>query len=182
MSVKKPVKVITEEMVRKLIAKERKLWEAEKSLAQGLRDSEQVETAKIYGRCLTQQTRSYAHRQANCTHRKGGMILDLKSPGKYLGKGESSQYAIIKHQFTHGDIWVRCTRCGKWWKPPIRSQYKQDRDFWRAMFEYEEALNFPTNNTMSSSVQCKFHTNDREGRAVDGTEIVRERLANAAGY
>jgi hypothetical protein len=140
MSVKKKlVKVITEAAVRRLIAKERKLWEQDKLFNRGSRNSEQLETARIYGRTLTEMDRRTAHRQTNCDH------------------------SVIKHQFTHGDIWVRCLRCGKWWKPPIRSQYKQDRDFWRAMFEYEEAVNFQTNNTMSSSVQCKFHTTNPKG-------------------
>jgi hypothetical protein len=50
------------------------------------------------------------------------------------------------------------------------------------MFEYEEALNFPTNNTTSGSVLCNFSKMLPNGSMVDATEIVREALANAAGY
>ena len=179
---KKPVKRLTEAQTQRLIDKERKLWEAKQLVVKGCRDEFQLRTAKANGRCLTSMDRSQAHRQANCTHRKGGTIVDLEHPERYLGKGNSPSYAVIKHQMIHGDIWVRCLRCGKWWKPPIRSQYKMDRDFWRAMFEYEAALNFETNNVMSSSVQCKFVTTSQDGRQHDATEIVREKLANSAGY
>ena len=183
---KKPMRgmSLTATQVRRLIAKERKIWEAERlqeKLGKQL-PSAQIETARAYGRCLTENDRLHIHYQANCTHRKGGTINDLGRPGSALYKGTSPQYAVIKHQMMHRDIWVRCLRCGKWWKPPVRSHYKQDRDFWRAMFEYEEALNFPTNNTTSGSVLCNFSKMLPNGSMVDATEIVREALANAAGY
>jgi hypothetical protein len=192
---KKSVKrVLTEVQVRKLIAKERKIWQSERDaeLLKHSLGSDQLQTAKAYGRCLIEMDRNHAHRQSQCNHRKGGLISRRtitdaggeKTHTTYTmpNKGTSPLYAVIKHQFSHGDIWVRCLRCGKWWKPPLRSQYKTDRDFWRAMFEYEEALNFDTNNTTSGGVLLRFNTFSRDGKWVDGTEIVRENLANAAGY
>jgi hypothetical protein len=167
-----------------MIAKERKIWEAERVALQVAKNVSLAayQSAQEKGRCLTQQDRFTARTQANCTHRKGGTIRDLEHPASALYQGDSPHYAVIKHQVSHGDIWVRCLRCGKWWKPPIRSQYKLDRDFWRAMFEYEAAVNFETNNITSSSVQIKFHTTAHDGTRIDATEIVREKLANSAGY
>jgi hypothetical protein len=188
---KKPVKVITEAAVRKLIAKERKIWEDERAVREPkLNSVKSLQDAKARGQVLTQMDRFRVHTQSQCDHTKGGYIIRTvrQQDGTKTEKfqfplqGSGVQYAVLKHQMTHGDIWVRCLRCGKWWKPPIRSQYKQDRDFWRAMFEYEEAVNFPTNNAMSSSVQCKFSVINSDGSWRDGTEIVREKLANSAGY
>jgi len=172
---------LTLAQLRRLIAKERKIWEDDRALIQDLRN-QQIEMAKYNGRCLTSADRHHAHEQATCTHKKAGTIRDLKHPRAEFLRGNGLQYAVLKHKFSHGDIWVRCLRCGKWWKPPIRSQYKLDRDFWRAMFDYEEAVNFPTNNIMSESIQLRFDQFNSKGGRVDGVEIVREKLANAAGY
>jgi hypothetical protein len=125
--------------------------------------------------------RNLVKRQKCCTHRKGGIINNLKSQqsiGLALYQGNSNQYAVIKHQMINRDIWVRCLRCGKWWKPPCRSEFKLDRDYWKAMFEYEEALEFPTMNTMSGSVQYNFHQTLKDGTLVDASEIYRQRMAN----
>jgi hypothetical protein len=141
----------------------------------------QIETAKEYGRCLSQMDRNLVKRQSICNHRKGGIIQNIKDPASIaagLSHGNGSQYAVIKHQMINRDIWVRCLRCGKWWKPPVRSQYPLDRDYWKAMFEYEEALEFPTNNTMSGSVLCNFYQTMKDGTQVDGSEVLRQRMAN----
>lgn len=184
MSIKKKSKKeipLTAAQVKRLIARERKLWETDRA-AEKLATQQVIEYAKAKGRVLTQWDRARAHRSFGCTHKKGGTI-SFAQPSIGLSKGgDSRRYAVIKHQMMHGDIWVRCLRCGKWWKPPIRSEYKRDRDFWRALFEYEEAVLFPTDNTTSGSVQCKFSAINRGGQMIDATEIVREQLANAAGY
>jgi len=97
--------------------------------------------------------------------------------GRALRNGNSSQwYAVIKHQHINQDLWVRCQRCGKTWKPPIRASYPTDREFYRAVDEYEWACKLPTNNVTSRSVLCKF----RLAGSVDaGTEYVRRQMANS---
>ena len=145
------------------------------------RDAQSIANAKTRGCCLAQQDRGQVQKQRNCNHRKGGIIQNIKDPASIaagLSHGNGSQYAVIKHQMINRDIWVRCLRCGKWWKPPCRSEYNLDRDYWKAMFEYEEALEFPTNNTMSGSVLCNFYQTLKDGTQVDGSEVLRQRMAN----
>lgn len=145
------------------------------------KDALTIAEAKEKGNCLAQMDRSQVQRQRKCTHRKGGIITNIKDPSTIsfaLAHGNSNQYAVIKHQMINRDIWVRCLRCGKWWKPPCRSEFKLDRDYWKAMFEYEEALEFPTMNTMSGSVLCNFHQTLKDGTIVDANEVYRQRMAN----
>ena len=142
---------------------------------------QQIEIAKDHGKCLAQMDRSQVQRQRKCTHRKGGIITNIKDPSTIsfaLAHGNSMQYAVLKHRMINRDIWVRCLRCGKWWKPPCRSEFKLDRDYWKAMFEYEEALEFPTNNATSGSVLCNFHQTLKDGTIVDANEVYRQRMAN----
>jgi hypothetical protein len=185
-SMAKTEKVLTAAQVKRLIAKERKLWEAErveeaaKRTARLMATESMIATAKAHGQVLTQNDRHQARRQSQCNHLKGGLITMSGGRRIFPVTGDDTQYAVIKHQMIHGDIWVRCIRCGKWWKPPIRSQYPQHRDFWRAMFEYEEALAFPTRNRMSGSVLCRFMICNPDGTQRDGAELIRERLANSA--
>jgi len=75
---------------------------------------------------------SAAARQKVCSHLKGGIGVD-----GFHGKGNSSNYAVIKHTYPWGETRVSCQRCGKEWRPG-------DPD-------YQQALNFPTDNTSSSS-------------------------------
>lgn len=103
--------------------------------------------------------------QARCSHRKGGNGVEALTKG-----GDDSQYAVIKHQFCNGDIWVRCLRCGKTWKPPIESQYKTKEEYLKAYVDYQTALNFTTRNVMSGSVMYKFS---------DGGQYFREVMANS---
>jgi hypothetical protein len=40
------------------------------------------------------------------------------------GCGQGGMYAMLEHSLQNGDIWVRCLRCGRCWKP-IDSDYKE---------------------------------------------------------
>ena len=137
----------------------------------------QIEKAKHNGIVLDSITSTTATKQLRCNHQKGGYVKRLSSGPNSLVefplKGSSGQYAVIKHQHMHGDIWIECLRCGRRWKPPIRKEFKKDRDFYKAVEEYEGALNFPTNNSMSTSIQCRFMLN---GSVDAGTEYVRRQL------
>ena len=84
--------------------------------------------------------RNQRNREANCTHRKGGMGLE----GVH-GKGNDPQYAVVKHQLPLGDWFIVCQRCGKEWR-------KSDPDNGgKPTKGYDDALAFPTDNQPSGS-------------------------------
>jgi hypothetical protein len=107
--------------------------------------------------------------------------------------GNSNQYAVIKHQMINGDIWVRCLRCGRTWAPPVEKNYFFDAKgrsvasvdgqfdkvrFQAAIEDYKRATMFETNNSMSTSVQCRFFKADEDGREYDAAGIYRENIAS----
>jgi hypothetical protein len=100
--------------------------------------------------------------QKRCNHRKGGN----GAAGIIGGQGDSLDYAVIKHTMLNSDMWVRCQRCGKTWKPPVREHYQSDAEFLGAVAEYETAKNFPTKNSASSSYQFRFSDNGAYSREV----------------
>ena len=104
--------------------------------------------------------------QSRCNHHKGGDGAE----GVISGRGNSSQFAVLKHKFANGDFWVRCLRCGKTWKPPVKSEHKTDISYNAAMVEYKVALEFPTQNKPSAGVVFGFS---------DGGEFYREVTKNA---
>ena len=129
-----------------------------------------------------------------CTHRKGGMASARDIRCLTRGGNDAGQYAVIKHQMINGDIWVRCQRCSRTWMPPVEKNFYMrngvsvapqdgtfDADlFKRAQRDYEEAVNFPTRNSMSGSVQCRFFKFDREtGKQIDGAEQYRVNIASS---
>ena len=99
--------------------------------------------------------------QAHCNHKKGGN----GAQGVVGGQGDDSQYAVLKHKFAHGDVWIRCLRCGKSWRPPVKSQHKTQESYDAAYAVYREALNFQTRNVTSGGVVFNFS---------DGGEYYRE--------
>lgn len=102
-----------------------------------------------------------ARQQAHCNHKKGGN----GAAGVVGGQGDDSQYAVLKHTFANGDTWVRCLRCGKTWKPPVKSEHASQVTFDAALAIYKEALNFQTRNVPSKGVIFQFS---------DGGEFYRE--------
>lgn len=106
-----------------------------------IRDHQKVYEAVIKGQFLRRQKERELKEQNSCNHRKGGYAQYITGKG-YTGKiglgSAANDYAVIKHTFPWGDQWVRCLRCGKWWKPG-------DSD-------YQEALLFPTTNISSSAI------------------------------
>jgi len=104
----------------------------------------------------------------------------------------------MKHQMINGDIWVRCLRCGKTWKPPVEKDFFFDEKgknvapadgkfdkvrFEKVADEYRSASMFPTNNSMSTSVQCRFGKavidSDGVTRIIDGADQYRENIASS---
>ncbi len=122
--------------------------------------------------------------QERCNHHKGGNGAEAIIGGQ----GDDSQYAVMKHQFANGDIWVRCLRCGKTWKPPLKEDFyfdkkgrqvaKQDGEFSEEAFhkaeaEYKQAVQFQTRNVMSGSHQLRF-TYTETGQ--DASDVYRKSM------
>lgn len=134
-----------------------------------LKDMSRVDRFKDHGKALTQIKQNEEIQQSKCTHRKGGNGLE----GYIAGQGQKPEFAVMKHVFANGDMWVRCLRCGRTWKPPVKSQYffgpngkplaefkggKFDQAKYEAAFvEYRAACAFPTNNSTSSSALFGFN-------------------------
>jgi hypothetical protein len=119
-------------------------------------------TSLTNGATLKQLAQNELAVQKRCNHKKGGNGV----AGIIGGQGDSPDYAVIKHTFCNGDMWVRCQRCGKTWKPPLLSQYKTVEEYNAASAQYETAKEFQTKNTSSSSTQFRFSDNGAYYREV----------------
>ena len=107
--------------------------------------------------------------QKRCNHRKGGN----GAAGVVGGQGDDSQYAVLKHTFANGDMWIRCLRCGKTWKPPVKENFKTEQEFLAAVAQYEAAINFQTRNVASGSCQFRFSDNGAYYRQVTASSTLR---------
>jgi hypothetical protein len=120
------------------------------------------------GVALKDTAERQAAQQSRCSHKKGGQGFEALSRG-----GTDSQYAVIKHKFHTGDVWVRCLRCGKTWKPPIKSTFKHEADYLKAFADYQTALQFETRNIMSSSVVFQYSDNGQYARETMASTTLR---------
>jgi hypothetical protein len=154
---------------KKLEAEERKLnmRDIQKRLDTGkLAEENHGQSARTKGQAIEQIKAGRRNHQNTCNHKKGGQ----GAQGLLKGQGDDSQYAVIKHTFSHGDTWVICLRCKKAWKPPVRSRFPAG-DAGSALYlgkvaEYQAALNFQTRNSPSGSVMFKFSDNGEYMRKV----------------
>lgn len=121
------------------------------------------------GQTLKQLAANDNAAQKRCNHRKGGN----GAQGVVAGQGDDSQYAVLKHTFANGDMWVRCLRCGKTWKPPIKDDFKDEASFLKAVVEYETAVNFQTRNVPSGSVTFRFSDNGAYYREMTKNSTLR---------
>lgn len=119
-------------------------------------------TSITNGATLKQISANDVANQKRCNHKKGGNGVN----GIIGGQGDSPDYAVIKHTFCNGDMWVRCQRCGKTWKPPLESQYPTKEAYLTAYVQYETAKEFQTKNTPSASTQFRFSDNGAYYREV----------------
>jgi hypothetical protein len=135
-----------------ILEKEANLQDVRERLAerQMVRETK-FQRAYTNGQTITQNNDAIKQRQDNCNHRKGGNGLQ-----GLQGHGDDSQYAVYKHMFCNGDIWVRCLRCSKFWRPPVETWYEKKEDYFIAFQEYQAALNFQTRNVSSGSYVFKF--------------------------
>lgn len=180
----------------KLSAQEKKF--SVQDLKQRLGEREVKELQKkqdreAQGRTFAQQKATDDARQRACTHKKGGVVQPRDMRVLSTG-GNGQQFAVIKHQMMNGDIWIRCLRCGKTWKPPVKENFyfseagKQvpahmgvfNREkFVKAVEDYQKARDFETNNTMSGSVQVRFSRFDEaSGNFVDAAQDYAATLAD----
>ncbi len=151
--------------LRKLEAEAQDLQERldEREMRRETKRSKSINNGKI----LKQIADSEKASQAHCNHKKGGN----GAQGFVGGQGDDSQYAVLKHRMSNGDVWVRCLRCGKTWKPPIESDFtvkgKMDREaFEAAKKDYETAVAFTTRNQMSGSIIFNFSDGGKYYREV----------------
>jgi len=148
---------------------------------------------KQQGITFAQQRAADEAKQSQCTHKKGGVVSPRDMKVLSTG-GNSVQYAVIKHQMINGDFWVRCLRCGKTWLPPVKENFYfnekgkkvapvdgvfSQEKFDAAEADYKRAVQFETNNSPSSSVQCRFSKWDEtSGQWVDATKNYRQHVKN----
>ena len=118
--------------------------------------------SRINGETLKQLNKNDLSMQLRCNHKKGGNGAN----GVIGGQGDDSQYAVMKHTFANGDMWIRCLRCGKTWKPVLRESFKSDELYLKAVAQYEAAVNFQTRNVPSSSIQFRFSDNGEYYRQI----------------
>lgn len=108
------------------------------------------------GRELKKTDRDHEIQQSNCPHRKGG------SDGS--GHGTDAMHSVLRHLMPWNEIYQRCLRCGKTWRPPHIENYPETpegkKDFDAAMAEYKAALAWPTDNKMSTSITYQFTSDD----------------------
>jgi hypothetical protein len=91
--------------------------------------------------------------QTRCNHRKGG--VDARA---FLeGQGTSAMYCVNKHKLPNGNYMVICQRCGKEWHPADKWFVVDGVNVPKpATPGWAEAINFPTDNTPSTSGTFQF--------------------------
>lgn len=124
---------------------------------------------RINGEVLASTKANHDRVMERCNHRKGGN----GQAGVVSGQGDDSQYAVLKHTFPNGDMWVRCLRCGKTWKPPVESVYPTKEAYLKDVAEYHAAVNFSTRNVPSSSIAFKFSDGGQHYREVTAHSNLR---------
>lgn len=122
---------------------------------QVLRKNQQVKYFQARGRLIEANKAVVTSVRLRCNHRKGGFWQpsDGGTCLVYPEQGDDRYYyAVIKHTFLNGDVWVTCQRCGKRWKPGDDG--------------YDEALKFSTNNQSSGSIQFQFPDDGQYARVL----------------
>lgn len=112
------------------------------------------------GRELIKTGRDQAAVQNACQHKKGGRG---NIPGGFL-RGNDVNYSVIKHTLPTNQMYIRCTRCGRTWKPVSQFDYDMKSAegksaYEAAKVEYQRAVDFNTDNIESSSITFQ-HTSD----------------------
>ncbi len=142
--------------------------------------------ARASGQALIQEWRGKSSVQSRCNHKKGGD----GAAGVVGGRGDSEQYSVFRHKFANQDVWVRCSRCGKTWKPVRKGDFKDIKlqngeivtaleQFMKADNEYNRAMEWHTKNSMSSSYGFQWGTGvDSDGEVIGGNDVYRKVTRN----
>jgi hypothetical protein len=126
-------------------------------------------TSVTNGQTLNAIAKEQEQMQRRCNHRKGGN----GAAGVMSGQGDSLWFALMKHRMLNGDVWIRCMRCGKTWKPPVKSMFADEAKYQAAVAEYEAAKLMPTNNSPSSSYAFSFSDGGQYFREVTASTNLR---------
>lgn len=126
-----------------------------------MKQAEQKDKFFSRGRELRNTAVSQAKHQAGCSHRKGGKGIDALQ----RGGTDASDHSIIHHLLPNNEWWMRCTRCGKTWRPPHPEDFnlksaEGKAEFEQAKADYKWALEAPTNNSPSTGITFKHESDD----------------------
>jgi len=153
-----------------ILEKQANLQDLQERLAEReLKRENKRQRSVINGHTLKQLAANDKAMQKRCNHKKGGN----GAQGVVGGQGDDSQYAVLKHTFANGDMWVRCLRCGKTWKPVTKEQFDTVELYLAAVAEYQAAINFQTRNVASGSCQFRFSDNGEYYRKVTENSTLR---------
>jgi hypothetical protein len=116
-----------------------------------------LETNRAKMLSLLNFVRNREAQQKRCNHRKGG--VDARA---FLeGQGTSAMYCVNKHKLPNGGYMVICERCNKEWHPADKWNVVDGVNVPKpATPGWEEAINFPTDNTPSTSGTFTFEKID----------------------
>lgn len=148
-------------MYIKALAEEAKLEDTKNNL-DDRRNKIEMKREKLLanGRELVKTARDQELVQKSCAHRKGGRG---GVPGGLL-KGTDVNYSVIKHVLPINQMWIRCTRCGKTWKPVYREDFAVGDEgtiaFEKAKNDYNWAVDANTDNQTSSSITFTHSSDD----------------------
>lgn len=121
------------------------------------------------GRELRKTDADQKKHQDGCSHRKGGRSVEALQRG-----GNSADFAVIRHVLPNGELWQRCQRCGKTWRPPHTQDFDLKTEAGKALFEeakrvYKDAISWPTDNIQSSGITFSWD---------DGGELSHDVMKN----
>ena len=130
-------------------------------------EQEQKDKFTSRGRELRKTDHDQKKHQDQCSHRKGGRGLEGLQKG-----GSAADYAVIRHTLPTNEMWQRCQRCGKTWRPPHVQDFDIKTDAGKAAFEeakkvYKDALSWPTDNIPSSGITFGHQSDDGNKSAND---------------
>ena len=117
-----------------------------------MKDAQNRDKFYSRGQELRKTSRDQEKHQDQCSHRKAGRGIEALQKG-----GNAADYAVIRHILPTNEMWQRCLRCGKTWRPPHTQDFDMKSASGAAAYEeakriYKEAISWPTDNQTSSGI------------------------------
>ncbi len=131
--------------------------------------------SKQNGDTLRSTGQQESARQTACTHRKGGNGIQ----GYVQGKGQKDDHSLMRHHFANGDVWQRCMRCGKTWKPPVKLDFTakdgtfNEASYMTAQQVYKAALEMSSSTIPSGGTQWRFSDDGEHYRSTTRSTNLR---------